>query len=159
LRVNLFLLEPMLQSATRGHACQTVMGEEHLAGAKEAATMFRGTSIGLRALIATTAILTMAGGLACSGSSSIGDYEFTSTVDSGHAHQIGLFNADIENPPEEKIIETTSVSGHTHTITLNRADYEAFKSGQQINVTTSVADGHTHAFRLGKIIVGGDTGP
>ncbi len=57
-------------------------------------------------------------GFACSDkSASTGDITVTSSVNSGHTHQVTINGADINNPPAaDKTIETTRSGGHTHTI-------------------------------------------
>ena len=75
----------------------------------------------------------------------------SSSVNSGHSHQVTISIADIENPPAtDKTIDTTSASGHKHTITLTTQDYESIKNGNEVTVTSSLVSRHTHTFVIKK---------
>jgi len=106
------------------------------------------------ALIAIVALLVVgsATSLACSRkSASAGDITVTSSVNSGHSHDVTIKGADIESPPgEDKTINTTYSGGHTHTITLTPQDYESAKDGGEVTVTSSSDAGHTHTFVIKK---------
>ena len=90
-------------------------------------------------------------GLACSKkSASSGDITVTSSIDSGHSHQVTISGTDIENPPAtDKTIDTTS-TGHKHTITLTSQEYQSIKDGTEVTVTSSSSSGHTHTFKIKK---------
>jgi len=90
-------------------------------------------------------------GLACSKkSASSGDMTVTSSIDSGHSHQVTISGTDIERPPAtDKTIDTTS-TGHKHTITLTSQDYQSIKDGNEVTVTSSSNSGHTHTFKIKK---------
>jgi len=90
-------------------------------------------------------------GLACSKkSASSGDMTVTSSIDSGHSHQVTISGTDIESPPPtDKTIDTTS-TGHKHTITLTSQDYQSIKDGNEVTVTSSSNSGHTHTFKIKK---------
>ena len=87
-------------------------------------------------------------GLACSKkSASPGDITITSSVNSGHSHDVTISGADIDSPPAaDKTIDTTYSGGHRHSITLTPQDYESIKNGGEVTVTSSSVGGHTHTF-------------
>lgn len=90
--------------------------------------------------------------VACSKkSASPGDITVTSSVNSGHSHDVTISGADIDNPPAaDKTLDTTYSAGHIHTITLTPQDYESIKSGSEVTVTSSLNAGHTHTFVIKK---------
>ncbi len=90
--------------------------------------------------------------LACSKkSASPGDITITSSVDSGHTHDVTVSGADIDNPPAaDKTVNSTYSGGHRHTITLTPQDYESIKDGGEVTVTSSSNAGHTHTFVIKK---------
>ena len=106
------------------------------------------------ALIAIVALLVVgsATSLACSKkSASAGDITVTSSVNSGHSHDVTVKGADIESPPTaDETIDTTYSGGHRHTITLTPQDYESTKDGGEVTVTSSSNAGHTHTFVIKK---------
>jgi hypothetical protein len=97
------------------------------------------------------AVLLSAGVLSCGKSASPGDITVTSSTASGHSHQVTISGADIDNPPTGgKTISTTDVNFHTHTITLTQQDYQSIKNGNEVTVTSSSSNGHTHIFVIKK---------
>jgi hypothetical protein len=72
----------------------------------------------------------------------------TSTVVQGHSHSVCIPHDDIANPPAGGATYTTSGPDPTHTVTLTQAQLKSIQAGQTVNVTTSVANGHTHDFAL-----------
>jgi hypothetical protein len=91
-------------------------------------------------------------GFACSDkSASTGDITVTSSINAGHAHQVTINGADINNPPAaDKTIDSTNSGGHTHSITLTMQDYESIQSGSEVTVESSSNSGHTHTFVIAK---------
>ncbi|MBM4445445.1 MAG: hypothetical protein FJ020_09140 [Chloroflexi bacterium] len=109
--------------------------------------------VGIALLV--TVILLLVGiavGAACSKKSgSAGDLTITSSVDSGHSHDVTIKAADIANPPAtDKTIDTTYSGGHRHTITLTPANYQTIEGGNGVSVTSSSSGGHTHTFIIAK---------
>lgn len=72
----------------------------------------------------------------------------TSSVAQGHTHTLCVPRTDLTSPPAGGMTYTTSGPDPTHTVTLTQAQLEAIESGQTVQVTTSVANGHTHDFVL-----------
>ena len=83
--------------------------------------------------------------------STLSDITVTSSVNSGHSHQVTISGTDIESPPAtDKTIDTTSSGVHKHTITLTSQDYQSIKDGTEGAVTSSSSGGHTHTFTIKK---------
>jgi len=113
--------------------------------------MSRKSLIGLLVLGVMLAVLLSAGVLSCGKSASPGDITVTSSTASGHSHQVTISGADIDNPPTGgKTISTTDFNFHTHTITLTQQDYQSIKNGNEVTVTSSSSNGHTHIFVIKK---------
>lgn len=73
----------------------------------------------------------------------------TSTVDSGHDHQLCVPNADLNQPPSEGRSYTSSTdAGHAHTVRLSADQLRSIASGGSVNVTSSGASSHTHEFTI-----------
>ena len=91
-------------------------------------------------------------------SAAAGDLIVTSSVDLGHSHQITILASEIAFAPAEKIITTTVSGAHTHTVTLKTQDFAAIQRGQEITVSSSVADAHGHRFIIVRTSQGGGGG-
>ena len=73
----------------------------------------------------------------------------TSTVVEGHSHEICVPASDLESGISVALLYTTSTDqGHTHQITLSREQLESLTNAGTIEVTSTVAFGHRHAFTL-----------
>lgn len=76
---------------------------------------------------------------------------FTSTSNSGHTHTVTITRTQVENPPAEGINLTTSSSGaHTHTFSMSQAQLQSVNNGDQVTITDSLSDGHTHEYTIQK---------
>ncbi len=109
----------------------------------------------VKAATVSALVVALAGsliGFACSDkSASTGDITITSSVNSGHTHQVTINGADINNPPAaDKTIETTRSGGHTHSITLTTQDYESIQGGAEVTAESTSNSGHTHTFVIAK---------
>ena len=104
-------------------------------------------------VVVAMAVLLLVGGLACGKSTSTQEQDITvtSSVDSGHSHDVSISGADLDNPPSaDKVIYTTYSGGHSHTVTLTKQNYESIKSGNAVTLTSSSSSAHTHTFVIKK---------
>ena len=97
-------------------------------------------AIGIVALLLTNAT-------ACGGTE---DFTVTSQVAANHTHEITIWGTNVDWPPAEGRVVTTTPYGHE--VQLTKQDFQALKKGQQITVTSSAdpSDNHTHDFIIKK---------
>ena len=90
------------------------------------------------------------------------DFTITSSVDEQHSHRVAIAGADVDNPPAEKTITTSSEGSvpHVHTIILTRQSYESLRAGAEVIVISSpfLANNHTHTFAIKKSASSGSSG-
>lgn len=76
---------------------------------------------------------------------------FQSTTAEGHAHSVTIQRSEIENPPENGISRSTSVSGgHSHTFSMTQQQLQNVRAGETVRVTDSVVSGHSHEYQISK---------
>jgi hypothetical protein len=76
-------------------------------------------------------------------------FTVTSSLSSGHTHNVTVLNADLANPPVEGVAYTsTSSGGHTHAITLSQAQLTEINEGGEVTVTSTQNSGHTHSWTI-----------
>ena len=91
--------------------------------------------------------------LSSCGGGSGANFTVTSQSDTtGHSHQITVRGADLDSPPSQKELTSTSDVDHTHAITLQKADFEAIASGQTVSKTSTNTGSppHVHLFAIRK---------
>ncbi len=66
-----------------------------------------------------------------------------SSIGTNHGHTLQVSVADIQNGTEKQYSIQGS-SGHNHDITVTAANFSTLKNNQQIQVTSTSGDGHTH---------------
>ncbi len=89
--------------------------------------------------------------LSSCGGGSGSDFTVTSQSDNtGHSHQITIRTADLDSPPSQKAITSTSDVDHTHAITLSNADFGAIAGGQTVSKTSTATGSpvHVHAWAM-----------
>jgi hypothetical protein len=78
----------------------------------------------------------------------------TSTVVSGHTHEICVPLSDLTNPPANGATYTTTfasaagVNNHTHNLVLSQAELAALGAGSVVTMTTTISEAHEHSFTL-----------
>ncbi len=76
---------------------------------------------------------------------------YTSTNVEGHTHSAAIADSLLSAPPASPTeLDTSNVFNHIHTVTLTQQNLQDIENGQTVNITTSSADGHTHAFAFSK---------
>lgn len=76
---------------------------------------------------------------------------FQSTTAQGHTHSVTIQRSEIENPPENGISRSTSLSGgHTHTFSMTQQQLQNVNAGETVKVTDSVVSGHSHEYEITK---------
>jgi hypothetical protein len=76
---------------------------------------------------------------------------YTSSNVQGHTHVVAIADSLLSAPPlSPPDMDTSSVFNHIHTVTLTQANLQDIENGQTVQITTSTADGHTHAFGFSK---------
>ena len=108
------------------------------------------TSIGRLALVASA-------GLAFTGCGSTdttddGDgFTVTSSLASGHTHAIFVVLDDLSSPPSNGVsYQSTATNAHFHVVVLTKAQLTSIDEGAVLTVTSTVSDGHQHAFSIQK---------
>jgi hypothetical protein len=72
---------------------------------------------------------------------------YTSSLVSGHQHQLTLEVSLFSNPPAaDTVRQTTVAQSHSHTVTLTQAQLQSIGAGGTVTVTTSVVLEHVHTF-------------
>jgi len=70
-----------------------------------------------------------------------------SSIGSNHGHLLQVSVADINNGADKQYSIQGS-SGHNHDITVTAANFTTLKSNQQIQVTSTSGDNHTHSVTI-----------
>ncbi len=65
------------------------------------------------------------------------------TISSNHGHNITIPKADVV-AGIEKSYDITGSSSHPHSITVTVANFEKLKKNEQISITSSTDNGHSH---------------
>ncbi len=67
----------------------------------------------------------------------------TSSIGTNHGHSIFVSIADV-NAGAEKTYDIMGSGNHSHSVTVSAANFNTLKSNQQINITSTNDDDHTH---------------
>jgi hypothetical protein len=79
--------------------------------------------------------------------------EGLSSLTEDHRHTVCIPAEDLERPPEVGQMYMTSVNdGHSHQIDLTRGQLVTLSRGGRVEITTTIADGHTHSFALVRMV-------
>lgn len=70
-----------------------------------------------------------------------------SSIGTNHGHTLQVSVADVQSGAEKQYSIQGS-SGHSHNITVSSANFDSLKSNQQIQVTSSTGDSHTHSVTI-----------
>ena len=80
------------------------------------------------------------------------DFTAVSSVELGHSHVIQISGRDVDRPPKERIITSSSDGSprHTHVIALSESDFRSLKAGAELIIPSppSTPDNHTHTFQI-----------
>ncbi|MBJ6367084.1 hypothetical protein [Snuella sedimenti] len=71
----------------------------------------------------------------------------SSSIASNHGHSLTVSKADV-NAGVEKTYDITGSSGHSHNVTVSATQFNTLKSNQQISITSTSGDGHTHSVTI-----------
>lgn len=66
-----------------------------------------------------------------------------SSIGSNHGHSLTVSSADV-NAGAEKTYNISGSSGHSHSVTVSAANFDTLKNNQQISITSTNDDSHTH---------------
>ncbi len=70
-----------------------------------------------------------------------------SSISSNHGHSLIVSSADVL-AEADKIYSIQGSSGHAHEVTVTSANFNTLQSNQQISVTSTNGDGHTHSVTI-----------
>ena len=70
-----------------------------------------------------------------------------SSISSNHGHSLTVSNADVQTGVD-KVFSIQGSSGHTHQVTVTSANFNTLQTNQQITVTSTNADGHSHSVTI-----------
>jgi len=70
-----------------------------------------------------------------------------SSIGGNHGHSITVSSADV-NAGSEKTYNIMGSSGHSHSVTVTSANFTTLKNNQQINITSTNNDEHTHSIAI-----------
>ena len=108
------------------------------------------TSIGRLALVASAGLTLTACGSTSSDTSGDG-FTVTSSLASGHTHAIFVVLDDLTSPPSNGVsYQSTATNAHFHVVVLTKAQLTSIDEGAVLTVTSTVSDGHQHAFSIQK---------
>ncbi len=66
-----------------------------------------------------------------------------SVIGSNHGHNLTVSRADVQ-AGSERTYSIQGTSGHDHSVTLTAADFNNLQNNQNISVSSTNNDGHTH---------------
>jgi hypothetical protein len=70
-----------------------------------------------------------------------------SSIGGNHGHTLQVSVVDVQSG-SEKQYSIQGSSGHSHNITVSSANFASLKGNQQIQVTSSTGDSHTHSVTI-----------
>ncbi len=110
------------------------------------------TSMGKLALLVPAAtVLSHCGNASSTDDGSNDGFTVTSSLANGHTHAIFVLLSDIASPPSTGLtFQSTTSSNHFHLVVLTQAQLTSVDEGAVVTVTSSVSDGHQHAFSIQK---------
>ncbi|MFN7956610.1 MAG: hypothetical protein U0610_33205 [bacterium] len=113
---------------------------------------FLTTSMGkLALLMPAAAVLSHCGNASTTNDGSDEGFTITSSLASGHTHAIFLLLSDVASPPSTGLTyQSTTSSNHFHLVVVTQAQLTSIDEGAVVTVTSSVSDGHQHAFSIQK---------
>jgi hypothetical protein len=85
----------------------------------------------------------------------------TSSLVSGHTHDVCVPAIDLSSPPAAGAVYTTTGSGdgHAHTIALTQAQLVAIAQGQTVMLVTTTTESHAHTFALSRKVAASSAPP